>query len=457
MSKKWSRRDFLKTSALFSTGALLAACAPAATTQPPAAATEAPKATVPPAGKKKIVFSTYVWSNLEASMTEILNGWVAATPNVEYEGQFVPQTIDYWAKVQTQVAGGTPPDCGIAECQRFVSYAKNGTIMDITNYIMSSKFPVDKEFPGAIACYRWAKGDFNSGAEGGNYYGLPSDFQAYIFAYNKKMFDDAGVSYPTDDWTWDDMLAAAKKITKADQNKWGIMALQGGTLYRGNFVWSSGGSFYTPDYTKSMLADPKTIEAFKWQWDLIYTHKVAPPPGSTGQQDPFLSGQVAMTVGGIWGLTDMRSIKDFGWDVAIFPKHPQTGKRTCSMEADGWWIYKDAKDPDTAWNLLNYLANPAGERLFVKANDMVPSTFPEVAQEWYATKPPDHMSKILDNINQDSAKVAYTYFESGTVMNAFGPIIDKAFADGTDITAAMQDADKVMTEELTKAWALFKS
>ena len=58
MSKKWSRRDFLKTSALLSASALLAACAPAAQPQPPQGATTAPQATPPPAGKKKIVFSS---------------------------------------------------------------------------------------------------------------------------------------------------------------------------------------------------------------------------------------------------------------------------------------------------------------------------------------------------------------------------------------------------------------
>ena len=95
MSKKWSRRDFLKTSALLSAGTLLAACAPAAQPQAPAGATPAAQATNPPAaGKKKVVFSAYTWSNFEAKMTEILNGWVAATPNVTYEGQFVPQSID---------------------------------------------------------------------------------------------------------------------------------------------------------------------------------------------------------------------------------------------------------------------------------------------------------------------------------------------------------------------------
>jgi multiple sugar transport system substrate-binding protein len=463
MSEYVSRRTFLKLAGVGAVGTLLASCGPAAPTAAPQAA-EAPKATEAPAaapavstGKKKIVFSSYTWSNFEAAMTEILNGWVAKNPNFEYEAQFVPQTIDYWAKVQTQVASGTPPDCGMADYGRLVSYAKNGTLLDITEFVKSSNFPVDKEFAGASAQYRWAKGDFDSGAKGGDYYGLPSDAQSQIFAYNKKMFDDAGVAYPTDDWTWDDMLEAAKKITKPDQNKWGMAAIPNYILFKGNFVWSAGGALHSPDFSKSMLADPHTTEVYKWNWDLIYTHKVAPPPGMAGQQNPFMSGQVAMYVEGVWWITDfVAGIKDFGWDVGLFPKHPKTGKRTTTMESDGWWIYKGSKDPETAWNLISYLANPDGERLFIKANDCIPSTFQEIAQEWYSQKPPENRLKILDNINKDSAKVDFTYFEFATITNAVWPVIDKAFSDGTDVTKALQDADKVMNDELAKAWALLK-
>jgi multiple sugar transport system substrate-binding protein len=458
MPTKWSRRDFLKTSAFLSTGALLAACAPAVPPQQQTVATEAPKATVPPVGKKKIIFSTYTYSNFEQSMTKVLDRWVAETPGVEYEAQFVPQTIDYWAKIQTQVASGTAPDCGIADYGRLVSYAKNGTLLDITNYISSSKFPIDQLPAGAVSQYRWAKDDFDSGAAGGNYYGLPSDAQPQVFAYNKKMFDEASVAYPTDDWTWDDMLEAAKKITKADQNKWGIQAINGGILFKGNFVWAAGGALHTADFSKSMLADPKTIEVYKWDWDLIYTHKVAPPPGSAGEQNPFMSGQVAMYVDGIWWVTDfVDGIKDFDWDVALLPKHPKTGKRTTSIESDGWWIYKGGKDPDTSWKLLQYLEGPEAGKTMSDLGANYPSVLPDIAKDWYSQKPPEHRLKILDNVNNDSAKVDYTYFEFGTITNAVFPVIDKAFADGTDITAAMIDADKVMNTELAKAWELLKS
>jgi multiple sugar transport system substrate-binding protein len=477
MNKKFSRREALKLIGVAGASTVLAACGPAATSQPPAAtsqppaatsqppaatsqppvvATEAPKNTPAPATKKKVVFSTYVWSNLQAVETKFLDDWVAKNPDVEYEAQYIPQTVDYWAKIQTQLASGTPPDCGVASGGRMISFAKRGTLLDITPYVSSSNFPIDTMFPSVSHRFQWANGEFNSG--NGAHYGLPATAQSQIFAYNKKMFDGAGVAYPTDDWTWDDMLAAAKKITKADQNIWGMQVIDQFILYKGNFVWAAGGAIHTPDFTKSMLADPKTIEAYKWDWDLIYTHKVAPPLGGASQQNPFMSGQVAMYVDGVWVITDfVNGIKDFDWDVALMPKHPQTGKRTVSIEADGYWIYKDGKDHDTAWKLISYMAGTTGQKLMSDAGFYIPSTFPEVAQTWYSQKPPENRLKILDNITKDSAMTDYTYFEAGTISNAVQPVIQKAFADGTDITAAMQDADKVMNEELTKAWALLKS
>jgi multiple sugar transport system substrate-binding protein len=455
MSVKTSRRTFLKVSALATGGSVLAACAPAA---PQSSNTEAaPKATPPPAGKKKVVFHSYTWSGYETAMRQVIDDWAKTKPDVEFEGQFVPQD-DYWTKVQTMVASGAPPDAGIADYGRLVSYAKNGTLLDISEFLKGASFPLDKMFPGATAQYRWAKGDFDSGNASGDYYGIPSDAQSQILVYNKKMFDEAGVAYPTDDWTWDDMLAAAQKITKPDENKWGMAPIPNYILLKGNFVWSAGGAIHSPDFSKSMLADPGTIEAYKWNWDLIFTHKVAPPPGSLTSTNPFMTGQVAMYVEGVWWISDfVPGIKDFDWDVALFPKHPTTGKRTTTVESDGWWIYKGAKEPEMAYDLIQYLALPEGQKKFGDLNYIIPSNIPEIAKDWYSRTPPANRIKVLDNINMDSAKVDFTYFEFGTITNAVNPIIDKAFADGEDIAAALQEADTVMNEELTKAWELLKS
>jgi hypothetical protein len=64
--------------------------------------------------------------------------------------------------------------------------------------------------------------------------------------------------------------------------------------------------------------------------------------------------------------------------------------------------------------------------------------------------------KAWDNIVMDSKKVDFTYFEFGTIINAVAPAIDIAFTDGNDITKALEEANTIMDEELTKAWVLYK-
>jgi multiple sugar transport system substrate-binding protein len=456
MKEYVSRRTFLKLTATGAAGALLAACAPKTpeATQPaePAGGEVAP--TPAPAEKKKLVFSSYTWSGYEAAMQGVIDDFVAANSDVEVEGQFVPE--DYWTKLQTQVAGGTPPDVGISDYARVVSYAKTGVLMPITELVNSSGFPVDKMIPGAVAQYRWADGDFDTGSDGGELWGLPSDAQGQIFAYNKNMFDEAGVDYPTDDWTWDDLVAAGKAITDPDANKWGLLVPHWGMWMRGYPAWQAGGEYNSADFKTASLDSPETAESIKWLWDTIYTHEIAPPPGLQAATNPFMSGQVAMTIDGVWWVSDFASITDFEWDLALLPKHPRTGSGVTSVESDGWWMFKGTKEVDASWRLLSHLAGEAGQRKFGELEYVIPSCFPEVGEEWYGKEPPEHRIKALENLVQESRKIHLTYFEVWTVLGACMPVIEAAFADGTDIEPAIQEANEIMQQELDRAWELFK-
>jgi multiple sugar transport system substrate-binding protein len=458
MSTHFSRRKFLKLAGAGAVGAFLAACTQTAPSQPAEApakeeAKEEVAATPAPSEPQKLIFSSYTWSGYEAAMRSVIESWKKEQPGVEVEEQYIPE--DYWTKLQTQVAGGTPPDVGISDYGRMLPYAKNGILLPITEFIAQDNFPLDKMLPGAVAQYRWRQGDFDSGGEGGDMYGLPSDAQSQILAYNKTMFDEAGVAPPSDDWTWDDVVEAGKAIAKPDQNKWGIQLISPWILTKGNFVFAAGGANHTPDYKKSLVDSPETMEAFKWNWDLVYTHKIAPPPGAQAQTNPFMSGQVAMVVDGVWWISDFASIKDFEWDVALFPKHPKTGKRTTSVESDGWWVFKTTKAPELAWSLLKFLADENGQRKFGELNYVIPSCFPEIGKVWYSQQPPENRPKVLDNIAQDSAKVDYTYYEFFTAWDAYRPPIEQAYADGDDIEAALVEAAKIHNEELAKAWDKF--
>jgi multiple sugar transport system substrate-binding protein len=451
MNKPLSRRDFLKASLAMSGTALLAACAPKGV---PGTSAPAVKVTAA-AGVKKLVFSTYIFQDFQTAMDKVIDGWIATKPagSVVVERQY-SDASPYWDKVQTQIASGTPPDCGIADYGRLVSYAKEGALLSLTDRVKSSNFPLNKFIPGALAQYRWKAGDFDSGAPDGDYFGLPGDAQSQIFAYNKTMFDAAGVSYPTDDWTWDDLRAAAIKLTDPSKNQYGFyLDPEAEMLQRQIFVSAAGGSIYSPDSKSSGLALPGTTEALTWYWNLIWKDKAAMPPFSKPTTQPFQEKKVAMTVEGVWWIADFdKGVGTGAWDVALLPKHPKTGKRTTSVESDGWWIYKDAKEPELAWDLVQYLASATGQKIFSGLNYIIPSCIPDVASDWYAQKPPDQRSKILDNLNMDSAKIAWTGYEIATVENVYGPILLKAFFDGSDLTQALKDAGNSINDELATAW-----
>lgn len=457
MAKQLSRRDFLKQSALASSAVALAACAPKASgtdapaDEPNSAASSAPK---------KLVFGSYSWSGYEAALNKIIDAWIEIQKGkgvtVEVERQY-GSWDEYWGKLQTQLAAGTPPDIGIADYGRVVSYARDGVILNIEEQVNLSGFSMDKMMPAALAQYRWKEGDFDSGNPEGDLYGLPADAQPQVMVYNKKMFDEAGVAYPTDDWTWDDMLEAAKKLTKADQSQYGFF-LSPGLMWRGIWVNSAGGSFHTPDYKKSTINSAETKEAFQWLWDAIWVHKVSPLPLAPNSQapNPFLSRQVAMTIDGVWWLTDFANGLEPGeWDTCMFPKHPKTGKRTTTVEADGFWIFKNAKEKDLAFDLLTFFCSEDGQKRFDAEGYLIPGNHADVANAWYAKTPPDNKKKILENINQDSVKVDITYYQAATVMSVVDPIWMAAFYDGGDLGVALEASEAAMNAELDKAWASF--
>src|SRR5262249_4144854 len=51
---------------------------------------------------------------------------------------------------------------------------------------------------------------------------MPFNRSVAGWVYNKTMFDKAGLKAPTEDWTWNDLLQAAKQLTKPQDKEWGV-------------------------------------------------------------------------------------------------------------------------------------------------------------------------------------------------------------------------------------------
>ena len=140
----------------------------------------------------------------------------------------------------------------------------------------------------------------------GDLYGLPKDVGPWAFVYNKDLFDKAGVSYPSataGEWTWDDMLEAAQKLT-VDNNGDGKPEQYGvGAYSLESAVWGNGGEYI--DYATGTVKvnEPAFYEAMQFVADLNLKFKVSPNQEAEQAMNAytrFINGQLGMFAMGPW-------------------------------------------------------------------------------------------------------------------------------------------------------------
>ena len=212
----------------------------------------------------------------------------------------------------------------------------------------------------------------------GALYGLPVKGSTIICYYNMDLFDRYGVAYPSDDWTWDDLLARARKLTE-DEDGDGMTDIYGLTPYDiANYVWSAGGDFLRQEDGGwvSNLDDERVLAGTQFYVDLYFKHKVSPPrPGMRTDNAmstfTFEAGRVAMAITGPWRIPDYQLLDRFRWNIALMPEGP-AGRQT-RYAGSGFSIWKDTPQPEMAWQLVRYLVGPESmAKMAVLGSDLPP-------------------------------------------------------------------------------------
>lgn len=130
----------------------------------------------------------------------------------------------------------------------------------------------------------------------GRLYALPFCFSTLALFYNKDIFDNAGLPYPSSEWKWPDFLDAAIKLTKRDSH--GKVSHYGFLSY---FNKTSMTSFYVqgfpPDYDlEKALHTARYTDGLKLVLDMLNHHRVTPFIHNNEKfpNDIFLEGKAAM-------------------------------------------------------------------------------------------------------------------------------------------------------------------
>jgi multiple sugar transport system substrate-binding protein len=160
---------------------------------------------------------------------------------------------------------------------------------------------------------------------------VPFQLNLFDWIYNKTLFKQAGVQPPPDNWTWDQFIATARRLTDPEKNLWGIEW----TVNHPNWmtpIWANGGSLLNATFTKTTLAEPPAAEAIELVLDLVHKHRVAPLPAvHREKQLGFSKGTYALAIGNSPGRALDKALADAGqmeWDFCYMPALPRTGRRT---------------------------------------------------------------------------------------------------------------------------------
>ncbi len=286
------------------------------------------------------------WASSEAENTRlqaVVDTFNAANPDINVTLNLVPS---YNEKLQASLAGGSPPDVFYVDSFKFPDFVTAGALEPMGDRILEP----DDFYDSLRAAFTWE----------GTFYCPPKDFSTLALEYNKDLFDAAGVKYPTPDWTWDDLQAAAEVLTDADNGAYG-MVLSADFARWIAFLYQAGGTVTDPDFTKMTINSPEVLEALNFYVNLVLDGYAAQPSDldSGWNGEAFGKGLAAMTIEGNWIVPYLKDqFPDVNWGVTELPAGP-AGKATMAFTVC-YAVPANGKNNEAAIKLVNFLTGPEG-------------------------------------------------------------------------------------------------
>ena len=299
-----------------------------------------------------------IWDNNQlAGLQEIADAWS------EESGVDVTINVvdwdNYWTLLEAGASGGQMPDVFWMHSNTAQMYMENDLILPLDDYIAADDaIDLDNYYEGIVELYK----------SNGVQYALPKDHDTIALLYNKAIFDKYGVEYPTDDWSWDDVLAAATAITEAgkDDGVYGY-AINTSNNQDGwyNLVYDYGAQIITDDHKGTTIGSDEAKAAMEMLRKILEVAAPQTTVAETGTDSLFQSGLVGMITQGSWMINSFYKAEnhdDYAW--ALIPYADVNGNGQCD-EGERWSCYNGlgwaashaVEDPDACYSLISWFCN----------------------------------------------------------------------------------------------------
>jgi multiple sugar transport system substrate-binding protein len=269
------------------------------------------------------------YTDVEAdSLTALLDEWNAQNPNITIKPLFV-NNDKALQKLTVALQGGEPPDITYQYGSSLPQLAAAPGLVDLTQWVKQAEVNWDDFIPGARTAATFQ----------GKVLGIPALIDNLAIVYNKTLFDQAGLSYPTDQWTWDDFRAAAKGLTDPAKKQFGFSypmdASEDTVWHYDPLLWQNGGSILASDGTSAAFNSLQGVQALQVLAGMAVDDKsVFLDLQNSPYTGLFNSGKIGMLVTGPW---DLSSFPDVKYGVQILPGF--NGDHQTIAGPDMWCVF----------------------------------------------------------------------------------------------------------------------
>ena len=268
---------------------------------------------------------------------------------------------EYNTKMIANMTAGDMPDVFYVGPAAVRSYVDNGYILPLDDYVDAAT--VEKIWGTTQTIYRYDGTNVGTGS----LYALPKDLSCFAFAYNKDLFDEAGLAYPDPEkpYTYDEFIEVCKALTKdkdgdGETDQWGVAnANQFGMT---PYLYSNGVKFLNDDMTKVNVANNEALKnALTFYTDLTLNGLTPSVDQDTalGGYQRWLDGQIGFYACGTWDIAAFMDDSTFPyeWDLCGWPVGPDgDGRSHTWMGSVGYCVSKTTENPDLCAELIAKLS-----------------------------------------------------------------------------------------------------
>ena len=306
--------------------------------------------------------SVNIWdSNQQAGIQQIADEW-SETSGVAVRVEVIDWD-NYWTLLEAGVSGGQMPDVFWMHSNTAQMYMENDVLLQLNDYIANDE-AVDKSnyYEGVWNLYTRSDG---------NVYAVPKDHDTIALLYNKAIFDEYGVEYPNDDWSWDDVYEAAKAITEGSGGDVYGYAMNTSNNQDGwyNFIWDYGAELVTEDHKHSTIGTDEGKAGMEMVRKILTVAAPQSVVAETGTDSLFQSAKCAMITQGSWMINSFYTAEfhdDYAW--AMLPYGDANGNGKCDSgercscyNGLGWAASAATSYPDECYSLISYFCSEKGQ------------------------------------------------------------------------------------------------